>query len=399
MNKKQIGTGIGVVLVLVILGYYGYLNYLAPLPPTPTATSQGEAADVPEVVSAEGQVEPANYVRMSFAAGGLVGEVQAVEGQQVEKGELLARLGDHSQIQASLAAAELQFVAAQQAYDALFDDLDVAQAAALKAVADGRAVVKDARRYLDNLQAPADTADIDQARANLTLAENRLEKAQEDFAPYENKPEDNLVRAALLSRLAQAQNDYDAALRLVNNLEGSADEIDIAQAEANLALLQAQLIQAEEDYSAMGDGPHPDTLEVVGAELEFARAQRTAAEEQLAQHELRAPFSGTVVSVEIKSGEFAPPGLAAITIADLSEWRIETTDLGESDVAALASGMQAQITLDAFPDVSLVGIVLEVGLMGEDSRGSVTYPVVIRFEAGDLPVRWGMTAFVEIKVP
>lgn len=398
MNKKQFGLGAGIVLVLSLVGYFGYANFLAPIPPTPTAAAIEGVSSAPALISAEGRVLPAKFVHMSFGSGGLVGEFLVEEGQFVEEGDLLARLATYSQFEASLASAELQLVIAQQAYDALFDDLDVTQAAALKTVADGRSAVEDASRYLDNLQVPADQADIDQARANLVLAENRLEKAQEDFAPYENKPEDNLVRAAYLSRLAQAQNEYDAALRLVNNLEGTAGEIEISQAEANLALLEAQLEQAELDYEAMGDGPHPDALETAEAQLHNARSQRTAAAELLAQQELRAPFSGTVVAVEIRTGEFAPPGFVAVSLADLSAWQIETTDLTESDVSALAQGLPAQITLDAFPGIVLSGTVLEVGLLGEDSRGSVTFPVVLSFDPGDLPVRWGMTAFVDIEV-
>ena len=85
-------------------------------------------------------------------------------------------------------------------------------------------------------------------------------------------------------------------------------------------------------------------------------------------------------------------------IADLSLWRIETTDLSENDVALLSSGLAASISIDAFAGQTFSGRVLEVGLRGEDSRGAVTYPVVLAFDPGNTPVRWGMMAFVDIEI-
>ncbi|MDH5506651.1 MAG: efflux RND transporter periplasmic adaptor subunit, partial [Anaerolineae bacterium] len=335
---------------------------------------------------------------LSFNSAGLVDAVLVDEGDAVAAGQVLARLDSYVQFQAQVSAAELQLAYAQQSYDSLFDNLDFDRALALKAVADGRDHVRAAERYLTNLNTPTAQADIDQARANLVIAEDKLEKAKDAFEPYKNKPEDNLIRAALQSNLAQAQNVYDAALRLVNNLEGNASEIDLAQAEADLAVAQAALAAAERDYEQMGGGPHPDALEIAQAQLENAKAQLAAAEDALAHQEIRAPFAGSIVLLNIKMGEFVTPGVIQIVLADLSSWQVETTDLAESDVALLRAGDSAIIILDAFPGVEFSGTVLEVGLLGEDRRGAITYPVVLSFDAGEAAIRWEMTAFVDIEV-
>jgi multidrug resistance efflux pump len=397
---QQIAVGAVVVVVLSALGFWGYRSYLAPVSQTPTPVSQAAFGDAgPEVVSAEGRVIPAQSAALSFAGGGVVAEILVEEGQPVEAGEPLARLESYSQFEASVAAAEVGLISAQQAYDDLFENLDTSRALALKAVADARDAVREAERTLTNLENPAPQADIDQARSNLVLAEDRLDKAREDFAPYENRPESNLIRASLQSILAQAQKDYDAAVRLVNNLEGNADEIDVEQGQADLALAQAQLAQYERDYAALGDGPDSDTLELVAAQLDNAKAQLAAAQDALSQQELRAPFDGAVVDINLKVGEFIAPGLPAVVVADLTRWQIETTDLAESDVALLSSGLPATISLDAFPEEEFAGEVVRVGLLGEDVRGAITYPLLIDFDPGEAPVRWEMTAFVEIELP
>ena len=399
MSRNRILGGAAILVILVILGYAGYQNFLAPIPAAPTAQAQADSGQSsPSVISAEGRVVPARYVRLSFNTGGVIGEALVSEGDAVQAGQTLLRLESYSQFQAGVAAANLQLVAARQAYDSLFEGLDIQRALALKAVADGRDAVRDAVQRLDNLESPADQTDIDQARANQTLAQNNLDKAEDAFEPYRNKPEDNLVRAARQSALAQAQQIYDAALRLVNNLEGIASEIDIGQAEADMEVAKARLAEAEREYAELGGGPAPDELELAEARLNNAEVQLAAAEDALAQQELRAAFDGTVVSLVVKVGEYAPPGIPVVVIADLSLWRIETTDLSENDVALLLAGLTATITIDAFAGQTFAGSVLEVGLRGEDSRGAVTYAVLLSFDSGDIPVRWGMMAFVDIEI-
>jgi len=101
----------------------------------------------------------------------------------------------------------------------------------------------------------------------------------------------------------------------------------------------------------------------------------------------------------VEVGEVAAPGAELALLADLSSWRVETTDLAETDVALVSPGMPAQISLDAFPDRVFEGVVREIDWVSEDSRGSVTYRVTLDFDPGGLPVRWGMTAFVDITPP
>jgi len=108
--------------------------------------------------------------------------------------------------------------------------------------------VRYAERYLNNLNSGSRGTDIDKARADVVLLKDRLDQARKDFAAYENKPEDNVTRAQYLSRLADAQRKYDDIVRLLNNLEGNPSDIDMAIAEANLTLSQAQLSLAEQEY-------------------------------------------------------------------------------------------------------------------------------------------------------
>jgi len=56
----------------------------------------------------------------------------------------------------------------------------------------------------------------------------------------------------VLSRLAQAQENYDAKVRQYNRLVG---KFDLAQTEADLVLAQARLVDAQERYAILKNGP------------------------------------------------------------------------------------------------------------------------------------------------
>lgn len=396
MNKRIL-IGIPVVLVLAILGTWGYRQFLAPPPVTPTAVAQNGTASA-VLVSAEGRAQPAQAVRLAFSSGGLVAEILSARGDALAAGQTLARLDTTAAAEAAVAAAALELEAAQQAYDELLANADVARAAAEQAVANARIAVRDAERRVNNLGAPSKQTEIDKAQSNVVLLADRLDKARKDFEPYANRPEDNLIRAGLQQKLAAAQQAYDDAVRLLNNLQGTADELDQNQAEANLNAARAELARAEDDLAARADGPDPDALTLAEARLTNARAQLAAARQSLANQELRAPFAGTLISLELELGQFVAPGVPVAAVANLTGWEVETTDLAEADVALLAIGMPATVTLDAFPGQTFEGIITEIGLLGQDVRGQITYPVVVSFDPGDLPVRWGMTAFIDMQV-
>jgi HlyD family secretion protein len=111
---------------------------------------------------------------------------------------------------------------------------------------------------------------------------------------------------------------------------------------------------------------------------------------------LTAPFEGTVGLVHVREGEEVLPGQTVLVLGDLSDLRVETTDLDEIDVAVVQPGQAVDLTFDALPDKVLPGRVVRVASMATPGQGATTYTVIIDFEETDPALRWGMTAFVDI---
>jgi HlyD family secretion protein len=61
-------------------------------------------------------------------------------------------------------------------------------------------------------------------------------------------------------------------------------------------------------------------------------------------------------------------------------------------------GQSVTVTLDAFGDQTFHGVVTEIASTAETNRGNTTYAVTIDLDPTDAPLRWGMTAFVDIDV-
>lgn len=364
---------------------------------TNTASAGSEPlADFVPAVSATGVVKPATWATLSFPGGGLVHAVLVERGDRVEAGQVLVQLGNVEQVRASLTAARLELVSAQQAYDTLIENADLATAQAQLALAHARDALDDAEYDWQVLQpgyrASADT--IDGAKANLVLANEEVDRAQDAY----DRAHGEAAEALALSNLVAARKHRDSIQRNLNWYLGSPTEIDQAIQDAELAQAQAQLASAEREYAKVENGPDPEQVELAQARLDNAKAAVAAAESALDDTELRADFDGSVAEVYIRAGEFVGPGQPIVLLADLSELTVETTDLNEIDVARVAVGDAATVTFDALPDVELQGTISYIASKADPGTG-VNYLIEVKVEDG-FPegVRWGMTAYVEVPV-
>jgi HlyD family secretion protein len=362
----------------------------------PTPTAGPEATFVP-VVSATGQVVPIHWATLSLPGGGVVSALPVEVGDTVEKDELLLRLSGREQLEAALAAAQLGQIEAQQALDQVHDQEDLARAQAQDEVAQARDEVRkteyDRTVQQEGNRASDDT--IKRAKANVVLAQDAADEAKSrlDNTPGKStSPAKAAAQAAYLS----AKADLDSAKRALNWYTGHPTDIQQAMLDADVAMAQARLSQAEAAWEDVKDGIDPDVLALAEARLEQATAAVTAAEAALRDSELRAPFAGTVSQIDTRRNEFVAPGQPLIDLADLTSFQVETTDLSEIDAARVAPEARATITFDALPGVVAHGHVVRIAPKASEGSG-VNYTVWIQLDEIPDGLLWGMTAFVDVE--
>ena len=421
--EKRAWAMILILVLLVFLGLYGCNGLSGGSPqalPTvvlgsgtaaPAAGSDNAPPPVSGEVIASGVIAPAEEAEMVFASGGMVNAVNVARGDKVTAGQVIVSLAGAEKLAAAVEAANFELAAAQQellvaqdALDQLTRDLPERQTQALQALTDAKEALRKADIKYNNINSPASTADLNEAKANYAVAKDRLEKAEDDFEPYEKKSENNLQRAYYLSRLADAQRKFEAAEKNLNKLLGGTSVFFESQSEAELKIAQDRLDQAQKDYDTLMAGPDPvelalaeNRIRTAEARIKNARAQLTASQAALSDLEMRAPFDGTVGRLNIHSGEWVTPGQPILLLADLDHPRVETTDLGEKDVPRVKIGQPVTVFIEAL-NQNVPGKVSEISPLADTLGGDVVYQATIDLDSIPEGLRSGMSVEVRFDV-
>jgi multidrug efflux pump subunit AcrA (membrane-fusion protein) len=360
------------------------------------ATSQSLPSPVTNTsLTSEGNLAPRDFQHLSFAVGGTVAEVLVKKGEQVTAGQVLACMGNREQSQASLTSANMELTSAQQAYDDINRKSGMAHAEGGIALANARDALISAQRAWDDVDTSAFQTKLDDAQALINTKQEDLKTDQDDFNKVQDLSVDNPTRKTAKDKLDAAQTAYNEAMR-------QRDELVNQQANARdtLAKTQADVTEAQRQYDATQSGPDPDKLALATARLNNAKAQVSAAQAALDNLDLKAPFAGTVVDINVSANELASPSSWAVLLADFSQWYVDTKNLTELNVVKVAVGQAASMVPDALPGVKLSGKVTEISNTFQEVNGDITYKVRILLDgtsatAEPLPnLRWGMTVQV-----
>jgi len=382
--------------IVIVGGLIVAFLVLRPGAPEPEATTQRtatiETGPLRVWVTGTGKVEPGAQAALSFMTSGTLGELAAEVGDSVKAGQILALL-DPESLDAILLTAEAELITARQVLDDLLEGASEQQIAhAVMALAQGRDDVRAAEykwnSQQEGMRASSDT--VRGAEARLTLAQANVDQVKAAYDAVSGRPSDDPAKATALTNLVAARSDRDSALRNVNWYTGRPTEIQQAILDSEVAVAQAGLLQAEKDLTDLRAGADSDAVLL-------AEAQLRAAQAVVDQARLISPINGIVMSVNHDVGDSVVPGGVEIVIADLSSLHIDTS-VDELDVGDVIIGQPVEVTLDALPDLVLVGTVAGIDLTPEIGSSSTKYPVRVELETVDDLVRVGMTAGLSILV-
>lgn len=437
MKRVLIIVGAIVILALAYLGYRAYAAGQADPKPAP-ATAQPQGGEPENVIWASGKLLPQRWADLSPAAGGLVKALRVAEGERVAAGALLVELESGvlrsqadaaaaAQVEAEAARAKLLAPAAKADLAAAQADVSAAQTglaqaqAALKQAQESAtaatAQVTIAQAQYDDLASRPTPAERLAAQRQIDLARLALEHAQRAYDAVRGDP-DLASRPEALA-LQQATSSHDAAKAAYavategatpQQLAVGRAQIAAAQAQAAVArsgippaetsilAAQAQIGRAQAMLERLQAGPTAEDRAMAEARVKAAEAGVATARAQLAQAEVRAPFAGQIGALHVRPGELVVPGMPVLTLGDTTKMHVETTDLRETDVARIAVGMGVEVTFDALPGRTYRGTVARIAPMSNTEKGSTNYTVGVDLPDPDAALRWGMTAFVNIRV-
>ena len=373
-----------VLLMILALGLTACANQqtVAAGDTTPVAVSSND-------VIAEGQLKPVHAANLSFQVPGIVEEINVKIGDRVGKGDVLARLSNADQAAAQLAAANLELIDAQQALDTLKRTGNVNLSTSWIAYMDAQEVRAEAERDWEDLNVDNIDERIDDAKADVEDRAADLQDAQDEFAKYKDLDEENSRRKTAEDELETAQENYNEAVRTLEEVTRERDAVRVA-----LDSAIATETEAKHQFELSANGVNADQLALAQARLENAQAQVAAAQDALSNYVLTAPFDGVVADVAVEIGEQVSAESRAVSVADTSAWIVETTDITELEVVKLAKGQAVTFTADALPDITMNGVVTEISQASFVQGGDMIYTVRIEAEDVDPRLKWGMTVEV-----
>ncbi len=350
------------------------------------AVDEGSVLVALEQIAAQADLEQAQAALFEAEAaladltGGPRAEEIAIAQAQVDVAQArLDQLAEAARPEA-VEAAEAELTAAQSAYQQLFaGPTEGERIDTLAALANASAARQQAQSAYNEVSWQANVGMLPESRA-LQEATNNLEAAQARYDALFANPDAATVAAAR-ARIEQAQAGLERLLS-----PGSANQV--AEAAAQLRSAQAQL-------DLLTAGARDGDVAAAAVAVTQAEAAHTRAHAALNELTLRAPFTGAITSLEINPGEMVQPGEVVLTLADLTNLQVETTDLSERDVARVQVGQEVEVLVEALNE-TFPGRVIRISPQANVIGGDVVYAVVIAFEEQPSDLRWGMSADVEI---
>lgn len=354
---------------------------------TPVPSSGAPATSA---VIAEGHLFPEKRASMNFAQAGKITDIMVDTGEKVTKGQELVRMGDNEGALTALAAAQLAKESAQQAYDKALRTAPLVHANAWLAYLSAQQARAAAEKKWETINPNTIKDEIEDKQATVETKKAELADAQKEFDKYKDLDKDNTTRKNTEEDLRQAHNKYNEAVR---QLEKSIQKRDIPRATLDAAI--ATEAEAKRAYDNTADGSDSDQLVLSKASLDQSESQLAAAQKAVDNYTLTAPFAGTVLGINVYLNELVTPGLWAVSVGDISQWIVETSDLSELDVINIHPGDQVEVVADALPGITMHGVVDQINSVPDPLSGAdITYEVRIRMTEVDPSVRWGMTVAV-----
>ena len=266
--------------------------------------------DLASLVTASGEIKPRNYINLGANTMGAarITQVLVKEGDRVRKGQVVARL-ESVQAEADVAA----------------------QRAAVGTV---------------QAESAASEATVKAADESVQTAEAGVQRAKAD--------------------LDRAKIDFDRTQKLVGEKLVAQQEFDtrrtaLASAQAAVAEAQARVDQARAQRQQTAA-----SLAATQRRISQIQANLRRATDVLDKYAVSSPIDGVVTNLPVRQGETVVPGVqnsAASTIMTVADMSIITAEVkvDETDIVNVKLGQTTDITIDAMPNRTFKGHVIEIG--------------------------------------
>ncbi|MFH1124801.1 MAG: efflux RND transporter periplasmic adaptor subunit [Pseudomonadota bacterium] len=356
-------------------------------------------------IAASGHIE-VTEVDMSFRLPGHVSRLLVEEGDDLKKGALLAEL-EQTVLRArrDQAAAQIRELEARQASLTLATKIkdDVVAAEVRRA----EAGVSAAGARYQSLKTGSREEEIAEAAAARDRARTEWENRERDLERMKNLFERRIISLsqydAARTSAEAARASYEAAEERFKLIKAGPRREMVLEGKANLAGSDATLSVAEAGRLEV-EKMRLD-LKALQAQADYAKAMLAAAEDDLANARIYAPFDGFVTVKDVEEGEFVQAGTPVITMAQLDRVWVKTY-VPETRLGHVRLGQQAEVISDTFPGKTYPGTVTYISPQAEftpknvqtkEERVKLVYRIKVTLENPNQELKAGMPVDVHLR--
>ena len=384
-----------------------------------TATTDGP-------IIASGFIEGEEVV-VAPQASGRIAEMLVDRGDDVQAGDVLARLDDSLLLSQQL-EAEAGLVTANANLDHVLagsrpQEIEAARAAIDQVEAQRDGATQAVINAQDVLSNPLLLdVEITAARTQARLADQSVEMAEATLAEmelrrsvYVDQGGDvertwNLQLQASQHALAQAEAELWGNWQYLEALQSVRDNpltlrAQLHGAEMQLNLVEAQVAAAQAALDDLEAGATEEEIAMAEAQVHQAEAAVRLFDTQIAQLTLEAPMDGVVTSRSSQVGETATAGLPLLTIANMDEVTL-VIYIPETRVGHLRLGQEVQVQVDSFPGRAFIGEVVHIAgeaeftprnVQTQEERVNLVFAVKVRIPNPERALKPGMPADATIR--
>lgn len=203
----------------------------------------------------------------------------------------------------------------------------------------------------------------------------------------------------IAAQVERAEANVKASAARVTEAQVTLKETEqVLQRSSQLADRNLVASQALETAAAARDRA-ASAVETAQANLAVSEADLKLQQAELAKSTIYAPIDGIVLTRSVNPGQTVAASTSAPVLFVIAE-NLETMQLNaaidEADIGQVAKGQDARFTVDAFPSRRFDASIRDISYASVTTEGVVTYEAQLAVDNGELLLRPGMTATVNV---
>ncbi|OLP16229.1 efflux transporter periplasmic adaptor subunit [Leptolyngbya sp. 'hensonii'] len=389
----KIPRSLGIVLIIGAIVGTGIVLVLQrttqqPQPRQDVTTVPVKTENLPVRINASGTVTPVQEVNISPKASGRLVELLVDQGDRVGTGQIIARMED-AEFQARL--DEAQAVLAQS--EARLAELQ--NGSRPEEIAQAQARFEQAESRLDQARRGSRSEEIAQAQAQVDGARSQLLLAQTRSTRYRSLAQQGALARDQLDEVLTNERNTEATLR---QLERRLEQLRNGSRPEEITQAEAAANEARQVLRQLQNGTRVEQIAQAQAQVAQAAAQVRAAETQVDDTVIRAPFNGVITQKYANVGAFVTPTTSASATSSATSssivaiaGRLEIlAKIAESDIAQIQVGQKVEIRTAAFPGQVFQGEVRLIAPAAILEQNVTSFQTRVSLKTGQKQLRSGM---------